>query len=390
MPHPAGNANSAAQRWRPRLRQQRRSQRRRWKHLIGRSTGRGGCLWSPRPSLRSSVFGAVPRPEARRSTVERRLFAGCIRGPRHAAGSLPGFRPARRHSRYPRTWRPIRTDPGTASVALIGHGRSIRGYLNATPARERRRLRTGRASGSSTCVRTDSSKDVRLIASAHGLTISLRPRLVRDRQLSHVANPLPRDRVSRRGRSHQFRPSSAQPRRRPGRSKRRQSSGRSQAFVPGLVTVRGLVGTQGDARRRGGGGRHSAKRCATIPARLPEREAGDEREPELLWRAGRPREQHVGASGPGPRSSRGSATSSCSRTRSCSRPGRPSTSDAGRRTASRVPDATAARCPGSTQRAPCLRRRIRGPPEAADAVRPAAVGGLAVEAGRPLPEQSSR
>ena len=34
---------------------------------------------------------------------------------------------------YPRTWRPIRTDPGTASVALIGHGHSIRGYLNATP-----------------------------------------------------------------------------------------------------------------------------------------------------------------------------------------------------------------------------------------------------------------
>jgi hypothetical protein len=34
---------------------------------------------------------------------------------------------------YPRTWRPIRTDPGTASVALVGHGGSIRGYLNATP-----------------------------------------------------------------------------------------------------------------------------------------------------------------------------------------------------------------------------------------------------------------
>jgi hypothetical protein len=34
---------------------------------------------------------------------------------------------------YPRTWRPIRTDPGTASVALLGRGRSIRGYLNLTP-----------------------------------------------------------------------------------------------------------------------------------------------------------------------------------------------------------------------------------------------------------------
>ena len=34
---------------------------------------------------------------------------------------------------YPSTWRPIRTDPGTASVALIDRGKSIRGYLNATP-----------------------------------------------------------------------------------------------------------------------------------------------------------------------------------------------------------------------------------------------------------------
>ena len=34
---------------------------------------------------------------------------------------------------YPPAWRPIRTDPGTVSAALLGsHGR-IRGYLNATP-----------------------------------------------------------------------------------------------------------------------------------------------------------------------------------------------------------------------------------------------------------------
>jgi hypothetical protein len=34
---------------------------------------------------------------------------------------------------YPPGWRPIRTDPGTISAALLGpHGR-IRGYLNATP-----------------------------------------------------------------------------------------------------------------------------------------------------------------------------------------------------------------------------------------------------------------
>lgn len=34
---------------------------------------------------------------------------------------------------YPPGWRPIRTDPGTFSVALIGPRGAIRGYLNATP-----------------------------------------------------------------------------------------------------------------------------------------------------------------------------------------------------------------------------------------------------------------
>lgn len=34
---------------------------------------------------------------------------------------------------YPPGWTPITTDPGTASVALLGGGERIRGYLNATP-----------------------------------------------------------------------------------------------------------------------------------------------------------------------------------------------------------------------------------------------------------------
>jgi hypothetical protein len=34
---------------------------------------------------------------------------------------------------YPPGWRPIKTDPGTASVALLGGGDRIEGYLNATP-----------------------------------------------------------------------------------------------------------------------------------------------------------------------------------------------------------------------------------------------------------------
>jgi hypothetical protein len=70
---------------------------------------------------------------------------------------------------YPRTWRPIRTDPGTASVALLGHGRSIRGYLNLTPRQGAETL----ANWPSFRVEhlgDEGSTDVRLIASAHGLS----------------------------------------------------------------------------------------------------------------------------------------------------------------------------------------------------------------------------
>jgi hypothetical protein len=35
---------------------------------------------------------------------------------------------------YPPGWRPLKTDPGTASVALLGAGERIDGYLNATPS----------------------------------------------------------------------------------------------------------------------------------------------------------------------------------------------------------------------------------------------------------------
>jgi hypothetical protein len=34
---------------------------------------------------------------------------------------------------YPPGWTPLKTDPGTASVALLGGGERIEGYLNATP-----------------------------------------------------------------------------------------------------------------------------------------------------------------------------------------------------------------------------------------------------------------
>src|SRR5207237_843410 len=69
---------------------------------------------------------------------------------------------------YPRTWRPIRTDPGTASVALLGHGRSIRGYLNLTPRQGAETLANW-PSFRIEHLGDDGSTDVRLIASAHGL-----------------------------------------------------------------------------------------------------------------------------------------------------------------------------------------------------------------------------
>lgn len=69
---------------------------------------------------------------------------------------------------YPRTWRPIRTDPGTASVALLGHGRSIRGYLNLTPRQGAETLANW-PSFRIEHLGDEGSTDVRLIASAHGL-----------------------------------------------------------------------------------------------------------------------------------------------------------------------------------------------------------------------------
>ena len=70
---------------------------------------------------------------------------------------------------YPRTWRPIRTDPGTASVALVGRDGGIRGYLNATPHQGTET----RANWPSFRIRhlreEQSSTDVRLIASAYGI-----------------------------------------------------------------------------------------------------------------------------------------------------------------------------------------------------------------------------
>ena len=73
---------------------------------------------------------------------------GAARGGGHASADAfawlrpapapAGWKIARLPSRaadlaYPPAWRPIRTDPGPSSVALLGSHRQIRGYLNATP-----------------------------------------------------------------------------------------------------------------------------------------------------------------------------------------------------------------------------------------------------------------
>jgi hypothetical protein len=65
---------------------------------------------------------------------------------RRVAGPFAWLRPAHRPTgwkvarisggstlAYPPGWRPIKTDPGTASVALVGGGERIDAYLNATP-----------------------------------------------------------------------------------------------------------------------------------------------------------------------------------------------------------------------------------------------------------------
>jgi hypothetical protein len=54
----------------------------------------------------------------------------------HPASPPTGWKVARSSGgalAYPPRWRPVETDPGTASVALLGRGGRIEGYLNATP-----------------------------------------------------------------------------------------------------------------------------------------------------------------------------------------------------------------------------------------------------------------
>jgi hypothetical protein len=69
---------------------------------------------------------------------------------------------------YPPGWRPIKTDPGTASVALLGDGHRIDGFLNATPKQGKETLANW-SRFRPAHNREEGDRNVRVSASATGL-----------------------------------------------------------------------------------------------------------------------------------------------------------------------------------------------------------------------------
>jgi len=70
---------------------------------------------------------------------------------------------------YPPGWRPIKTDPGTASVALLRSGGRIAAYLNATPKQGTETLANW-SRFRPEHNRDEGDRSVRLLASANDLT----------------------------------------------------------------------------------------------------------------------------------------------------------------------------------------------------------------------------
>ena len=102
-------------------------------------------------------------------------------GHRHASGPFAWLHPApppagwtvARTPRggtlaYPPGFQPIKTDPGTASVALLGHGGRIDGYLNATPKQGTETLANW-SRFRPAHNRDEGDRNVRVIASARNL-----------------------------------------------------------------------------------------------------------------------------------------------------------------------------------------------------------------------------
>ncbi len=69
---------------------------------------------------------------------------------------------------YPPAWKPIKTDPGTASVALLGPGDRIDGFLNATPKQGRETL-VNWSRFRPAHNREEGARNVHLVASARDL-----------------------------------------------------------------------------------------------------------------------------------------------------------------------------------------------------------------------------
>jgi hypothetical protein len=70
---------------------------------------------------------------------------------------------------YPPAWKPIKTDPGTASVALLGAGGRFDGYLNATPRQGSETLANW-SRFRPRHIRDEGSRNVRLAAAADHLS----------------------------------------------------------------------------------------------------------------------------------------------------------------------------------------------------------------------------
>jgi hypothetical protein len=101
-------------------------------------------------------------------------------GHRHASGPFAWLHPASPPAgwkvaqisggalAYPPGWRPIKTDPGTASVALLGDGDRIDGFLNATPKQGPETLANW-SRFRPAHNRDEGDRNVRLVASARDL-----------------------------------------------------------------------------------------------------------------------------------------------------------------------------------------------------------------------------
>ena len=149
----------------------------------------------PRPQSPPQVAAQDPaaaRPPERRpsASFEPRLHRGAWQESRLPDGSAT--------LAYPSGWRAIRSDPGTVTAALRSPSGEIRGYLNATPQQG------GETLANWGHFRTDHNRDegdvdIRTLASARGLRLPGRARLLRDRHLHLLDRArLPRDRLHRR------------------------------------------------------------------------------------------------------------------------------------------------------------------------------------------------